>query len=142
MNILLAEDDIDDRNFFHAALKKLPVSTTLKAVPDGEQLMDHLGSETAELPDILFLDINMPRKDGLECLFEIKSNVKLKDIPVIMFSTSKLKDTVGTVFKNGAAVYIHKPNDFSQLVQVIHHALHIASENVFSNSPIKYILNA
>ncbi len=141
MNILLADDDHDDRNFFDAALKKLPVSTNLKSVPDGEQLMELLKNE-AELPDILFLDINMPRKGGLECLVEIKTNTTLKDIPVIIFSTSKSEDTIGAVFKTGAAVYIHKPGDFRQLIQVIHHALQIASENVFSNSPIKYILNA
>jgi len=141
LNILLADDDFDDRNFFSEALKKLPVPPILKAVTDGEQLMDLLTGETV-LPDILFLDINMPRKGGLECLAEIKASAKLKDIPVIIFSTSNPKETVGAFFRTGAAVYIHKPGDFRQLVQVIHHALHIASENTFSNSPIKYILNA
>jgi CheY-like chemotaxis protein len=142
LNILLADDDYDDRNFFSDALKQLSSPTNLKVVPDGEKLMELLTGESTDLPDVLFLDINMPRKGGFECLSEIKANPKLKDIPVIMFSTSKAKDGVGAAFRTGAAVYIHKPGDFKELVQVIHHALHIASENVFSSGPIKYILNA
>lgn len=142
MKILLADDDGDDCNFFRDALEKLPVSTKLNVVNDGEQLMQLLTNETTEIPDVLFLDINMPRKDGIECLAEIKSDPSLKDLPVIIFSTSKSKDTMGIVFKAGAIVYIHKPSDFAQLKQVIHHALQIASENIFSNSPLKYILNA
>ena len=142
MNILLAEDDADDRNFFYEALEKLPISTSLTVAHDGEQLMLHLSNEANTLPDVLFLDINMPRKDGLECLSEIKRDSRLKNIPVIIFSTSMSNDTVSQVFKSGATVYIHKPGEFTQLMQVIHHGLQIASGNVCSNEPLKYILNA
>lgn len=142
MNILLADDDIDDRNFFKDALKALPLTTSLSTVNDGDELMNYLLANTEQLPHVLFLDINMPAKNGFECLEEIKKNIKLKDIPVVMFSTSSEQDKIKILFKTGADVYIHKPSNFAQLVQVIHHALPMAAENIFSNSTLKYILNA
>lgn len=142
LNILLADDDIDDCLFFKEALEALPVITKLKVVYDGDELMNYLTDNKAQLPHVLFLDINMPRKNGFECLAEIKHNEKLKDLPVVMFSTSKALDKINILFKTGADVYIHKPSNFSELVQVIHHALPMAAENIFSNGKLKYILNA
>jgi CheY-like chemotaxis protein len=142
LNILLADDDIDDCLFFKHALEELALSIRLTTVHDGEQLMTYLSENSQHLPAVLFLDINMPRKTGLECLSEIKRNSKLRDIPVVMFSTSNSWDTINMLFNSGSHVYIHKPSDFTQLKQVIHHALPIAAEEVFSISPLKYILNA
>lgn len=142
LNILLADDDNDDCAFFKAAVKELIPSANVEIVNDGEQLLSYLFEIEEQLPDVLFLDINMPRKNGLECLSEIKQNKKLKNIPVVMFSTSNSWDTINLLFKSGANVYIHKPSDFAQLKQVIHHALPIAAEKTFSNKPLKYILNA
>jgi CheY-like chemotaxis protein len=142
LNILLADDDIDDCNFFKHALEELPISAHFATVHDGEQLMHYLSEHSEQLPHVLFLDINMPRKSGLECLSEIKRNPKLKDIPVVMFSTSNSLDTINMLFKSGSHVYIHKPSEFAQLKQVIHHALPIAAEKTFSKNPLKYILNA
>jgi CheY-like chemotaxis protein len=142
LNILLADDDLDDCNLFKHALEELSLSAQLTTVHDGEQLMNYLSENSQHLPQVLFLDINMPRKNGLECLAEIKRNPTLKDIPVVMFSTSNSWDTINMLFKSGSNVYIHKPSDFAQLKQVIHHALPIAAEEVFSISPLKYILNA
>lgn len=142
LNILLADDDIDDCNFFKDALDTLPVSTRLAIVHDGEELMNYLDENLPYLPHVLFLDINMPRKNGFECLAEIKKNPKLKDLPVVMFSTSKEQDKIKILFNKGANIYIHKPGSFTQLAQVIHHALPLATENIFSNGQLKYILNA
>ena len=142
LKILLADDDTDDCLFFRKALEELLLPAHLTTVPDGEQLMNYLSENSENLPDILFLDISMPRKNGLDCLSEIKQNKKMKDLPVVMLSTSNSKDTINMVFEIGAHVYIHKPGDFAQLKQVIHHALPIATEKSFSNSPVKYILNA
>ena len=75
--LLLADDDSDDCTFFSEALQDLPVSATLSVVKDGIQLMSTLTNSTSQLPDILFLDLNMPRKSGFDCLSEIKSNDKL-----------------------------------------------------------------
>jgi CheY-like chemotaxis protein len=142
LKILLADDDKDDRQFFSMALEALTIPTKLATVEDGEKLLDYLSENADHLPDVIFLDINMPRKNGIECLSEIKHSEKLKDLPVIVYSTSNSKDKIGIVFKNGANVYIHKPSEFSQLKQVIFHALPIAVENKFSKVSLKYILNA
>jgi CheY-like chemotaxis protein len=142
LNILLADDDTDDCLFFKKALEELEFSTHLTIVHDGEQLMNYLSDNSGNLPDILFLDLSMPRKTGLECLTEIMQNKKLKDLTLVILSTSNSKDTINMVFKTGAHVYIHKPGDFAQLKQVIHHAFPIATEKMFSDSPVKYILNA
>src|SRR5665647_2218424 len=87
LNILLADDDTDDCIFFKEALRELLLYTNLTTVQDGEQLMQLLTNETNELPHILFLDLNMPRKNGFECLSEIKQNKNLKDLPVVIFTT-------------------------------------------------------
>jgi CheY-like chemotaxis protein len=142
LNVLLADDDIDDCNFFKKALIDLPLPTQLTTVHDGEELMQILNNETGQLPHVLFLDINMPRKNGFECLAEIKLSDRLKDVPVIMFSTSNSRDAMSSLFKTGADVYIRKPGNFEQLKELIHHALPMATEKVFSNSQLKYILNA
>jgi CheY-like chemotaxis protein len=142
LNILLADDDFDDCHFFKEALEALPQTTALTTVHDGDELMNYLTEDTNPVPHVLFLDINMPRKNGFECLAEIKQNAKLKDLPVVMFSTSSAQDKINVLFKTGADVYIRKPSNFAQLVQVIHHALPMAAENIFSNGKLKYILNA
>jgi CheY-like chemotaxis protein len=142
LRILLADDDNDDCSFFRKALAALSISTELKIVNDGEQLMLELNSKESKIPDVLFLDLNMPRKTGLECLVEIKSDVRFKDLPVVIFSTSKDEVVMRKVFKAGVHVYIRKPGDFGQLKEVINNALPIASEKIFSTSSVKYILNA
>ena len=142
LNIMLADDDADDCIFFKDALTELLQSTHLTIVNDGEQLMQLLTNDEKELPDVLFLDINMPRKNGFECLSEIKCNEKLKQLSVIMFSTSNNQEKISKLFRNGAHIYIHKPADFAQLKQVIRHALPMATDEIFSNGHVKYILNA
>ena len=142
LNVLLADDDMDDCSFFKKALTELPLPTQLTTVHDGEELMQMLNKETIQLPHVIFLDINMPRKNGFECLAEIKQNDRLKDVPVIMFSTTNSRDAMSALFKTGADVYIRKPGNFEQLKELIRYALPMATEKVFSNSQLKYILNA
>ncbi len=148
LNILLADDDIDDRSFFEKALEKVAISTHLTTVNDGEQLMKYLANNSEQFPNILFLDLNMPRKNGFECLVDIRENEKLKDLSVIIFSTSYPQDKsyelgmISNLFKLGARVYIRKPTDFNQLKQLIDHALRMVVEKVVSNIRLKYILNA
>ena len=123
LKILLADDDSDDCHFFKKALEDLLLPTQLTIVEDGEQLMNYLYRNYKNLPDILFLDLSMPRKSGLECLSEIKRDEKLKHLSLVMLSTSNSKDTINNVFRIGARVYIHKPGDFAQLKLIIHDAL-------------------
>jgi CheY-like chemotaxis protein len=134
-NILLADDDTDDCLFFKEALDELSVSTHLTTVYDGVQLMQQLTENIGELPNVVFLDINMPRKKGCQCLFEIKRNDKLKQLPVVVFSTSFDKDTVNEMYENGAHYYLRKPNSFSKLKQVISQALTNIEKFNFSQPP-------
>ena len=134
LNILLADDDTDDRFFFDKALKEIPIITHLTVVNDGEQLMNYLNKNSAHLPDILFLDLSMPRKTGFECLTEIKEDKKLKDMPVIVFTTSFGRginfeqSLINTLSKIGAQEYVRKPGDFEQLKQIIHKSLIVEIE--------------
>lgn len=130
LNILLAEDDQDDRDFFDTALKGMPIPTHLTNVYDGEQLMNYLHENSDNLPHILFLDISMPRKNGFECLCEIKDNEKLKGLPVIMFSTSFPRDIkyeedmINRLLNIGAHGFIRKSDNLAQLKQFVHQAIY------------------
>ncbi len=128
-NILLADDDPDDCIFFKEALEELSIRSSLETVSDGEQLMNLLSANSTELPDILFLDLNMPRKTGLECLTEIKVDDKLKKLPVVIYSTSLNHEVVNLLYENGANRYIRKPGSFTQLKKLILEALNIIREN-------------
>ena len=120
LNILLADDDLDDCIFFREAVEELLMTTQLSTLHDGEQLMEHLNNSINELPDVLFLDLNMPRKNGFECLSEIKLSQRLQGIPVIIFSTSFEQEVVNMLFINGAQYFIRKPSEFSQFKKIIH----------------------
>ena len=123
LNILLADDDIDDCGFFKEALGELGVPIEFSAVHDGEQLMQLLSNESTELPNVLFLDLNMPRKNGFECLAEIKFSKKLKELPVIIFSTSFEQEVVNELYENGAQYFIRKPSEFSQFKKIVQQTL-------------------
>lgn len=113
LNLLLADDDDDDRLFFAMTLNKLNITTHLETVSDGEKLMKYL-STTPILPDIIFLDLNMPLKNGIECLSEIKGNNKFINLPVIIYSTSLHDDVAQKLYKLGAHYYIRK-TDLTEL---------------------------
>lgn len=123
LRVLLADDDKDDCLFFKEALEELPLSTGLTIVNDGDQLMKLLLKNKSQLPHVLFLDLNMPRKNGFECLKEIRLNDKLKALPAIIYSTSSGQDVVGRLYENGAQYFIQKPFDFLQFKRVIHYSL-------------------
>lgn len=123
INILLADDDKDDCMFFKEALEEIQLKTTLTTVHNGEQLMHLLNLDSSEIFHILFLDLNMPRKNGFACLTEIKSSKNLKKLPVIIFSTSYDKEKAELLYKNGAQHYICNPSDFSTLKKEIHQAI-------------------
>jgi CheY-like chemotaxis protein len=141
--LLLADDDQDDCLFFKDALEELPVETDLTTVHNGEQLMELLSDENVEppRPHVIFLDLNMPRKNGFECLAEIKADEKLRSIPVIIVSTSFDLDVVNLLYRKGAHYYIRKPADFSQLKNVIYQALLLASKETFEQpTPDDFVL--
>ncbi len=131
--ILLAEDDESDRRNFTEALAESKVRTSVQTVNDGVELMDYLRNEKNQLPDLLFLDLNMPRKNGLECLREIKSHIRLRDISVAIYSTSSSEADIEETFRSGANVYIKKPNDFAQLKESLNRVVRDAK--AYQNPP-------
>ena len=119
LHIVLADDDEDDRLFFKEAFEEIKIKTIVDTVNDGVELMDFLNKPDLVLPHVLFLDLNMPRKNGLECLQEIRNNKKLKDLSVAIYSTSASEDDIEETFVKGANVYIKKPNDFNILKKIL-----------------------
>lgn len=117
--LVLADDDEDDRLLFGDALREICPETSLVMVPDGEELMSILLQPNAELPDAIFLDVNMPKKNGFECLGEIRSNPDLKSLPIIIFSTTAQDHSVGRAFSGGANFYVQKPGTFMGLKTII-----------------------
>jgi CheY-like chemotaxis protein len=141
LNILLADDDTDDRQFFSMALDAINISTKLETVVDGEKLMDYLSENIHQLPDVIFLDLNMPRKNGFECLTEIKLNQKLNQLQVVIFSTSFEQEVVNLLYKNGAKYFIRKPSGFLQFRKIINHTITlIVQENISKTSREDFVL--
>ena len=125
LHILLADDDDDDRLFFKDAIGEVKVKTVVNMVNDGVELMDYLNNANTRLPNLIFLDLNMPRKDGMECLKEIRSNHKLKDLSIAIYSTSALEKDIEETFVKGANIYIKKPNDFEELKSILDKVINI-----------------
>ncbi|MEO5906966.1 MAG: response regulator [Saprospiraceae bacterium] len=125
LHILLADDDEDDRLIFRDAINEVKVKTKLTIVNDGVQLMEYLNTTEDELPQIVFLDLNMPRKGGIECLREIRNDINLKDLSIAIYSTSASEEDIEDTFIKGANVYIKKPNDFNTLVKVLEEVITI-----------------
>jgi CheY-like chemotaxis protein len=126
--ILLAEDDLDDCFLFREALDDLNLKIDLQIVHDGVQLLDFL-TATSVPPRMLFLDLNMPKKNGLDSMREIKQSPALRDIPVVVFSTSHYEPEVEFMFSHGAQFYIKKPSAFSKLKGLIETAI-MMSDNM------------
>ena len=141
LNILLADDDTDDCYFLKEALKELPLPMQLISVQDGEQLMQLLTKETDEPPDVLFPDLNMPRKNGFECLSEIRHNEKLKQLPVIIYSTSFHNKIAEILYKKGATYYISKPSEIVKLKKTVQQIItHIAQGNISQPAKENFVI--
>ena len=119
LHILLADDDDDDRLFFKDAIEEVKVKTVVSMVNDGVELMNYLLKPEIHLPNLVFLDLNMPRKNGMECLKEIRSNNKLKDLTIAIYSTSAMEKDIEETFVKGANIYIKKPKDFDILKNIL-----------------------
>lgn len=121
---MLIDDDADDRMFFADALKQMFSSTLCLEANGGIEALQQL-RKAEQLPDFIFLDINMPRMDGQECLMELKKDAQLKSIPVIMYSTSFTADSINKFYKFGASSYLNKPTDMNKLPAAILEAIKI-----------------
>ena len=125
MTILIADDDTDDRLFIDRALRQSGYMQTIEFVDDGEDLMHYLrrqGSYTeqnAPWPDLLILDLNMPRKNGFQALSEIKDDPKLRRLPVIVMTTSSADEDVIKTYNLGVNSFVTKPFNFNRLVEMV-----------------------
>ena len=119
LNVLLADDDSDDRMFFSDAVSALNLNINLVAVNDGAKLMFYLLDPGTVLPDILFLDMNMPFKNGFQCLTEIRKRSDLQDVFVIIYSTTANPREIEEAFKLQANLFIQKPNTFTELKLIL-----------------------
>ena len=126
ITILLADDAEDDRVLTQLALREARHNTDVRMVEDGEELMDYLhrrgqhgDEEDAPVPNLILLDLNMPRKDGHEALAEIKQHPALRSIPVIVFTTSQAEQDISTSYDLGANSYMSKPVGFAGLVDAM-----------------------
>jgi len=124
--ILLADDDEEDRMLACDALAESRLSNKISCVTDGEDLMDYLhhrgkylAPAVAPRPGIILLDLNMPRKDGREALREIKSDPNLRQIPVVVMTTSKAEEDIFHSYDSGASSFISKPVTFEGLIDVM-----------------------
>lgn len=125
INILLVDDDEDDVFFARRALQKSQLPTNTYSVSNGVELLDYLHrrsgytSDSAPMPDLILLDLNMPKMNGKEALKAIRNNQDFAHLPVILFTTSQAQQDVVASYKLGANSYIKKPGDFKGLVEVM-----------------------
>ena len=123
LEILLVEDNAGDVRLTREALKECKVLNTLSVVKDGIEALSFLRRQApythAARPDLILLDLNLPRKDGREVLVEIKGDDNLKRIPVVVLTTSKDEQDVRKTYNHYANCYITKPVDFEQFINVV-----------------------
>ncbi len=115
-SIILADDDLDDHDFFKDALNDIAPSVNLSIVEDGDALLALLKHY---VPDFIFLDLDMPSKNGLECLTEIKTNPDLQSIPIVIFSSTSRPANIDTAYEMGADLFFIKPSNYNDLVASI-----------------------
>ena len=126
ITILMADDDEDDRMLTKKALQESRLANDLHLVEDGEELLDYLYRRgkysnlgDSPRPGVILLDLNMPRKDGLEALKEIKNDPALRQIPVVILTTSKAEEDIYRSYDLGANSFVTKPVSFQQLVEAM-----------------------
>jgi CheY-like chemotaxis protein len=115
----IVDDDIDDQDLFIEAVSEVDKSIECMSASNCEEALEMLRSRKISLPDMIFLDLNMPRLNGKQCLAELKKESHLRDIPVIIYSTSSEKRDIDETTRLGAAHFLTKPNKFEELCKAI-----------------------
>ncbi|WP_373516208.1 response regulator [Pricia sp.] len=123
LNFMIIDDDPDDIDFFQYAVSNIDPSHTCMSASDGEDALHQLQKETKKPPDFIFLDLNMPRMDGMTCLRELKKKEKLKDIPVIIYTTSSHEREKEEALALGAAHFLTKAHSIKMLQESIRDAV-------------------
>lgn len=120
--LFLVDDDVDEQWIFTTALNAVDPTIEMLGAENGQDAIQKLASSPS-VPDVIFLDLNMPVMNGLECLRQIKSNPDLSGIPTIIYSTSADPLTISKTIEMGAQDFITKPYDFEDLVRTLRHVL-------------------
>ena len=115
----IVDDDADDQELFIEAVGEVDSTIRCITASDSEEALDLLKNRKIPLPDVIFLDLNMPRLNGKQCLAELKKQAHLRDIPVIIYSTSSEKRDIDETSRLGAAHFLTKPNKFEELCEAI-----------------------
>lgn len=126
-SILLIDDDIDDREIFISALAFIDNSITCSIATNGMDGIQQL-KNAPSLPDMIFLDLNMPLMNGIQLLKEIKATGRIKDVPVVIYSTTSDSKTIEETKQLGAYQFFTKPEKFSELVGLLHGLLYPATK--------------
>ena len=116
---LLVDDDSEDTELFTEAVEAIDPTVACLNAMHGKDALDKLTEQTIEKPDIIFLDINMPVMNGWQFLDKLKENEELKEIPVIMYSTSSKKSDLNTALSSGAVCFFTKPENFQRLKKIL-----------------------
>ena len=115
----IVDDDVDDQELFIEAVNEVDDSIECLSASNCEEALDLLKNKKISMPDMIFLDLNMPRLNGKQCLAELKKQAHLADIPVIIYSTSSEKRDIEETTRLGAAHFLTKPNKFEELCKAI-----------------------
>jgi len=123
--IFLIDDDADDREIFQEALSDIKISNAIdfQHAENGVDAFQKLESHKVNKPDVIFLDLNMPKMDGRQFLTEIKKLVQFKDIPVVIYSTSSNKSDIDFTLRHQAETFMTKPHSISDLKRQLEHVL-------------------
>jgi CheY-like chemotaxis protein len=130
IKLLLADDDVVDRELFSEALRLTQIKYLLNQVGGGDEVFTYL-QNTEVKPDMIFLDLNMPVKDGRETLRELKASNTFKTIPVIILSTSNSRFDIQQSYEWGASLFLSKPHDFREMIDMLKSLLTLGSKYVW-----------
>jgi len=139
LRVILCDDDEDDRFIFTTVLKEFSPGMEVKSVDGADDLLQEL--KELSHPDLIFLDLNMPRKTGKECLKEIKSHQELTDLPVIIYSTSAGAPDVDETYQCGASLFVQKTTSIEQLQAVFSRIFEMDMRQLLRPSRENYVIS-
>jgi CheY-like chemotaxis protein len=139
LHVFFGDDDQEDIEFFKRAISETSDDIRITIAKDGLQLLEFL---QVVVPDIIFLDLNMPRMNGIDCLKEIRNQEIYKDVPVIIYSTTAEKAHIDLTYALGANMYIQKPENFTKIKDRLAKTLALSLDDLVPQPPkSKYVVN-
>ncbi len=123
--IILLDDDGEEHILFKEVANDFVEINSVISFFKGNELLAHLSDSSAIIPDILFLDLNMPILSGIDCLVEIRKDTRFKNLPIAIYSTSSSKNDMKIAYQNGADFYINKPFEYSGMEKILRQVLNI-----------------